>query len=1072
MKKRLLGFMMAGTMAFSSFQISLFAMETELQTEEQIIADSVPATADDALLQSPDGEVESNGMSEGLFETDYDFTVSWYPGEGSISDEYSDDPSVFEDGYYDGENIRPCVELALIAPENKVFKSWSLDGAEVDFESYWVENESGSFYNYTIDRDMAFVAVWEAQTDTAPDMMPDETDMLSSAPEQSLESVETETIINTYQLNENVETETNTPIDADLFVDTEPVPEEVSANDTDLVAEKAYEEASDVSGSVLEAETETEEDSLTWRTIEADTDGGTTLSVEGMLPAGAQASIEDKTAEETIDSINGELLLKLDTALEDDENKPIQPIDNLTVSIMDSAIGEALEEGSEISVWDLSNENAPSRLTGVQTDGNTALFDADTLTEYAIVKTVLKKVLTASDGNNYRVTVSYDTGCGIPADAELLVNEITEGDEEYDDYLSASASALDIPVERLVARLFDIKIVDKNDPTIIYQPDKSVEVSVEQVEISDPRVLHFKEGEEQSTEELEVLSSTDAVSFVTDSFSVFVVAGENGVPSSSEEISISTIPAQTYTGKAVTPIPVVKAGSSTLTRGTDYTVSYRNNVYAGTATIIITGTGSYSGSTTAYFKINPKQIYTTSIGAVSPQTYTGNPIKPVPVVRDGYTVLRNGRDYTVAYSNSTNIGCATATIMGRGNYTGMRVVPFRINPKQIVNVSVGTIPSQTYTGGEIKPIPTVRDGSTVLRSGVDFAVSYRNNTNVGNATLTITGKGNYAGSKISSFRINPKNISGTTVDAIPARTYTGGAITPIPVVRSGGRVLRNGTDYSASYRNNVNAGTATVLITGKGNYTGSKTASFRIDPESISRAMVGAIPTRKYTGRAYNPIPYVTVRNRILRMGTDYNIFYRNNINAGIATIILIGKNNYTGSKTSLFRIEKADQNITVTVSEDTIPLGETAQISVDGAVGSISFSSSNATIATVSNTGLITAKKEGMVAISVTASETENYNRATRTISIIVMVNNEFEQGNVLYQFEDGVMMVVGYTGNYSSYAVSEVVNGKTVTEINDEAFMNNTSITSISLPNTISVIGARAFSGCTNLTQMTTHD
>ena len=130
---------------------------------------------------------------------------------------------------------------------------------------------------------------------------------------------------------------------------------------------------------------------------------------------------------------------------------------------------------------------------------------------------------------------------------------------------------------------------------------------------------------------------------------------------------------------------------------------------------------------------------------------------------------------------------------------------------------------------------TVKDGSVTLVNGTDYGVSYSNNVNVGTATVTITGKRNYSGSKSVTFTIVSKSISGVTVSSIVNQTYTGGAIEPSITVKDGNITLVNGTGYSVSYSNNVQVGTATVTITGKGNYSGNKSITFAIvtkEPET------------------------------------------------------------------------------------------------------------------------------------------------------------------------------------------------------------------------------------------------
>jgi len=107
-----------------------------------------------------------------------------------------------------------------------------------------------------------------------------------------------------------------------------------------------------------------------------------------------------------------------------------------------------------------------------------------------------------------------------------------------------------------------------------------------------------------------------------------------------------------------------------------------------------------------------------------------------------------------------------------------------------------------------------------LLETTDYTVAYSNNTNAGNATVTVNGVGNYTGTKTANFTISPKVIT-FTVDEIPAQTYTGSAITPTVTVKDGSTTLTLSTHYTVSYNNNTNAGTANVTITGAGNYAGS-----------------------------------------------------------------------------------------------------------------------------------------------------------------------------------------------------------------------------------------------------------
>jgi len=244
-----------------------------------------------------------------------------------------------------------------------------------------------------------------------------------------------------------------------------------------------------------------------------------------------------------------------------------------------------------------------------------------------------------------------------------------------------------------------------------------------------------------------------------------------------------------------------------------------------------------------------------------------------------------------------NVGSTTITVTtDDGNKTASCNVT--VNPK-VITFTVDAIPAQTYTGSAISPTVTVKDGSTVLTLNNDYTVAYTNNTNAGTATVTVSGKGNYAGSSGSKTFIITKVIT-FTVDAIPAQTYTGSAITPAVTVRDGSTALTINTDYTVAYTNNTNAGTATVTVSGKGNYAGSSgSRTFTINPKVITFT-IDAIPVQKYTGTPITPSIGVKDGSTTLKLTTDYTVAYTNNINVGTATVTVSGAGNYAGSSYSI----------------------------------------------------------------------------------------------------------------------------------------------------------------------------
>ena len=146
--------------------------------------------------------------------------------------------------------------------------------------------------------------------------------------------------------------------------------------------------------------------------------------------------------------------------------------------------------------------------------------------------------------------------------------------------------------------------------------------------------------------------------------------------------------------------------------------------------------------------------------------------------------------------------------------------------KASVTLSTSTY---AYDGKAKKPGVTVKLNGKTLKNGTDYTVSYSNNTKVGTAKVTITGKGNFTGSVSKTYSIK-NDFKKATVSGISNKSYTGKNITQSITVKYNGKTLKNGTDYTVSYSNSKNIGTATVKIAGKGSYTGTITKTFKINP--------------------------------------------------------------------------------------------------------------------------------------------------------------------------------------------------------------------------------------------------
>jgi len=412
---------------------------------------------------------------------------------------------------------------------------------------------------------------------------------------------------------------------------------------------------------------------------------------------------------------------------------------------------------------------------------------------------------------------------------------------------------------------------------------------------------------------------------------------------------VSSIPAQTYTGKEITPEVTVKYGSAVLTKDVDYTVSYRNNVVAGTATMILKGMGSYSGEKKVTFKIKGTPLSQTEV-TLMPESvaYTGKAIA-VPYelkLKDNSSViLREGYDYTATYKNNTNVGTATITFEGINGYSGsikktFRITGYDIKADSAKAVTVKYSPSIGYMKGGTTMEPKVTCFGKNLKKNVDYKLTYKNNKEVYDGsdtakmpTVIISGKGNYSGSLELNFYITTQDISLLNMTA-PDKVYQSkaGKCLSIPIIKDvNGKKLAAGKDYekNAVYTYTTDtkladgtirsagsviqasdilpAGTSvTVTAKGMGNYTSEISCTYRIVQADITKAK-GKIAAQIYTGKAIEPGKSditLTVGKTTLAP-TDYEIVsYSNNVKKGTATVVVKGVGNYGGTREIKFKIK------------------------------------------------------------------------------------------------------------------------------------------------------------------------
>lgn len=394
-----------------------------------------------------------------------------------------------------------------------------------------------------------------------------------------------------------------------------------------------------------------------------------------------------------------------------------------------------------------------------------------------------------------------------------------------------------------------------------------------------------------------------------------------------DSVSISEIPDQIYTGSGVYPLVEViftnqDGVSVTLTQEIDYTLTYANNVAVGTATVAVIGKGLYSGTTTRNFNILQHPILSDDVyvSPISEQPYTGGLIVPEVRLTYGGQPLVEGTDYTLNYSNNIEIGTATITITGTGNFSGSRTLDFAIVSNNMNDAVIeGLEESYSYTGAQICPTGfLVSIGGRVLEEGTDYTVSYGENREIGTGSVIVTGAGFYKNNSATKlFKIVRKDLSDDdiTVDGfIDSFLYTGEAIGQEISVSFGINTLKENQDYIVHYVNNKAVGTAIMTLTGTGNYTGQLQLPYAIYKVAAidSDVEVGNISSvYTYTGEEIRPQPKLTRNGLELVEGVDYDLQYENNLAAGIATLRIVGKENCPGVKEVPFTIIKRNIYLT-----------------------------------------------------------------------------------------------------------------------------------------------------------------
>ena len=290
-----------------------------------------------------------------------------------------------------------------------------------------------------------------------------------------------------------------------------------------------------------------------------------------------------------------------------------------------------------------------------------------------------------------------------------------------------------------------------------------------------------------------------------------------------------------YDGTEKKPAVTVKDGNAVLVEGTDYTLTYANNINAGTAKVTATGKGNYACTKTVEYTIKKADVTMTAPEAKANLVYNAQAqtLVAAGTVQGGEmqyalddetfaTALPTGTDakeYTVSYK-----------VVGDQNHNDVEAQTIKVTIAQAA-LTAATLKETNLVYNQQDQtalVASVSAGTLTVPEG-SYEVTGNKGTNVGTYTATITGKGNFKGSVTAQFSIvaDAEAVLVMTLDATEY-VYDGTEKKPAVTVKNGETVLVEGTDYTLAYANNVNAGTAKVTATGKGNYASTKTVEYTI----------------------------------------------------------------------------------------------------------------------------------------------------------------------------------------------------------------------------------------------------
>ena len=550
------------------------------------------------------------------------------------------------------------------------------------------------------------------------------------------------------------------------------------------------------------------------------------------------------------------------------------------------------------------------------------------------------------------------------------------------------------------------------------------------------------------------MKSKKLTSVIVMMMAVIIMIGTFCLPASAatsiKNAAVTYTQTYTYTGKAIKPAVTVKVGKTKLTKDKHYTVSYKNNTKVGKATITVTGKGSYKDKVTKYFYINPKAVtnlkatvyankiklsWTKATGATSyeiQQKISGSWKKIATTSNASYTVT--GLSSATKYEFRVR---ATAKAGSKALNSSFQTITKTTTIGKASNLAVSDITenSATLKWGKVQGATSYRVTLTAVASG------YKKNLTSTTNSLKLTSLSALAEYKVTVTALNSsKNLTGSASTALTFNTAPAGVTNLKATVAEDGSVsltwskVAGADGYKVSYdkldaSGNVVSTNSSDFLTKNScsvkNLTpltyyvfkvvsGVKTDSGYVYSKEVSTSKV-LIPVTKVSGftatasgsniilkweRPNNIDGYKIYKDGVLVTSLDKSIttYTLTNVSGTSCKVAISAHYKNTEGAKSEATVSLSDtsvQSISFVTRPTSMKVGDTSQLSVKitpdtAANKNVTYSSSNTSVATVSSTGLITAKAAGTTTITATSAA-----NSAKSVSFSLTVSSSGSGGN-----------------------------------------------------------------------------